>query len=74
MPIQSSLMFANCRFWCLFFMSQEACASVREHRLSDEYELVKMQLYGLYKIATEGKCDEPKPQDMVRQQEAGRPA
>lgn len=40
---------------------------MREHRLSDEYDSVKMQLYGLYKVATEGKCEEPKPkQDMVR--------
>lgn len=41
---------------------QQACASVWEHRHSDEYAAVKMQLYGLYKVAKEGKCQEPKPE------------
>lgn len=36
-----------------------------EHRNSDEYEPVRLQLYGLYKVAKEGKCTIPKP-EMVR--------
>lgn len=41
---------------------QEACNMVREHRQSPEYDSVHLQLYGLYKVATEGKCEEPKPE------------
>lgn len=52
---------------------QEACASVREHRQSDEYGAVEMQLYGLYKVAREGKCEEPKPDTVSKiDTEAGR--
>lgn len=40
---------------------KEACASVWEHRTSEEYEPVRMQLYGLFKVATEGKCESAKP-------------
>eukprot|EP00752_Nemacystus_decipiens_P002762 g2580.t1 len=29
--------------------------------MSNEYDAVRMQLYGLYKVAKEGKCQEPKP-------------
>lgn len=32
-----------------------------EQRLSTQYDAVRMQLYGLYKVAKEGKCQEPKP-------------
>lgn len=48
---------------------QEACATVWEHRMSIEYDAVRMQLYGLYKVAKEGKCQEPKPKpDTVSEQ------
>ncbi|CBN77838.1 acyl-CoA binding domain protein and partial Diacylglycerol O-acyltransferase [Ectocarpus siliculosus] len=40
---------------------KEACATVWEQRLSTQYDAVRMQLYGLYKVAKEGKCQEPKP-------------
>jgi len=34
---------------------------VWEHRMSSEYDAVRKQLYGLYKVAKEGKCEKPKP-------------
>ena len=52
---------------CIYL--QEACATVWEHRMSNEYDAVRMQLYGLYKVAKEGKCQEPKPKpDTVSEQ------
>lgn len=33
-----------------------------EHRHSPEYDSVRLQLYGLYKVVKEGKCEEPKPE------------
>lgn len=50
----------------IILVTQEACDTVWEHRQSDEYASVREQLYGLYKVATEGKCEEPKPEQTVR--------
>lgn len=37
--------------------------------MSNEYDAVRMQLYGLYKVAKEGKCEGPKPKpDTVSEQ------
>ena len=49
---------------------QEACDNVWEHRNSDEFAAAGMELYGLYKVAKEGKCREPKP-DAVRKRGTG---
>ncbi|CAM9290859.1 unnamed protein product [Choristocarpus tenellus] len=40
---------------------KKACDSVWEHRYSKEFQASKMQLYGLYKASTVGKCQESKP-------------
>ena len=36
--------------------------------MSNEYDAVRMQLYGLYKVAKEGRCQDPRPKpDTVRE-------
>lgn len=40
--------------------------------MSNEYDAVRMQLYGLYKVAKEGKCQEPKPKPDTVSYDSGR--